>query len=105
MQSSIKLFGKRIKEIRKRQNITQEELAEILNIDNQTISRIETGAFFTSYDNIEKMSKILNVEIKDFFDFDHLKDKDELKKYLIDKIENMNIKDLQKTTKFVKEFI
>ncbi len=105
MQSSIKLFGKRIKEIRKKNNITQEKLAEILNLDNQTISRIETGYFFTSYDNLEKMAKIFNVNIKDFFDFEHLKDIEDLKKDVIAKIEKMNIKDLQKITKFIKEFI
>ena len=105
MQSSIKLFGRRIKEIRKKQNITQEKLAEILNLDNQTISRIETGYFFTSYDNLEKMAETLNVKIKDFFDFEHLKDRDELKKEILEKIDTLNVRELQKITRFINEFI
>ncbi len=105
MQSTIKLFGRRIKEIRKKNNITQEKLAEMLCLDNQTISRIETGNFFTSYENLERMSKILNVEIKDFFDFEHLKDKEDLKKDLIKEVEKMDTNALQKTKKFIKEFI
>lgn len=105
MKSTIKLFGKRIKEIRKKNNITQEKLAEILGLDNQTISRIETGYFFTSYENLENMAKILHVEIKDFFDFEHLKDADDLKKELISEINKMNSQNLQKVSKFIKEFI
>ena len=105
MNSTIKLFGKRIKEIRKHRGITQEKLAEMLELDNQTISRIETGSYFTSYENLEKMARILNSKIKDFFDFEHLRDENELKSYLIDKIGTLNAKELQKITKFVQEFI
>ena len=105
MQSTIKLFGKRIKELRKKQGMTQEKLAEILSVDNQTISRIETGYFFTSYENLEKIAIALNMQIRDFFDFEHLKSNDELKKDLIKKIEKMDTDSLQKTFKFIKEFI
>ena len=105
MQQSMKLFGRRIKEIRKRRGITQEKLAELLDLDNQTISRIETGSFFTSFENLEKMAEILNVKIKDFFDFEHLKDNSELKKELILKIAAFDSKKLEKTAKFVNEFL
>ena len=105
MNSSIKLFGKRIKELRKKQGITQEQLAEILGVENQTISRIETGCFFTSYENLEKLAFALNTDIKDFFEFNHLKDKEELKKDLIENINNLSTSDLQKISKFIKEFL
>ena len=105
MTSTICLFGKRVKELRKKKNITQEKLAELLSLDNQTISRIETGYFFTSYENLEKMACILGVEIKDFFDFGHLQEKDELKKYIQDNISILETKELQKIVKFIKEFI
>ena len=53
MSSAISLFGKRIKEIRKQQNFTQEKLAEILDVDVKTISRLEKGYYFTPYENLE----------------------------------------------------
>ena len=105
MQSTIKLFGRRVKELRKRYGITQEKLAEALNLDNQTISRIETGYFFTSYENLEKMATALNTNIKDFFDFEHLKDKQELKQEIINKLEALDTNKLQKIAKFIHEFI
>ena len=105
MQSSIKLFGKRIKEIRKRKHFTQEKLAEILGVDDQTISRIETGHYFTSYENLEKIAQTLGVDVKDLFEFNHLQDRDSLKKQIVDYIENLPLKDLQKISKFILEFL
>ena len=80
MASGNKLFGKRIKELREKNHYTQEKLAEILNLDYQTISRIETGSYFTSYENLEKFAKAFHVEIKDLFDTKHLEDTINLEK-------------------------
>ena len=40
----MKNFGNRIKALRRKMNLTQEELAERLNVSYQTISKWETGA-------------------------------------------------------------
>lgn len=80
MASGNKLFGKRIKELREKNHYTQEKLAEILNLDYQTISRIETGSYFTSYENLEKFAKAFHVEIKDLFDTKHLEETINLEK-------------------------
>ena len=39
----MKNFGNRIKALRRKMNLTQEELAERLNVSYQTISKWETG--------------------------------------------------------------
>lgn len=80
MASGNKLFGKRIRELREKNNLTQEKLAEILDLDYQTISRIETGSYFTSYENLEKFAKAFHVEIKDLFDTKHLEETINLEK-------------------------
>lgn len=105
MESSIKLFGKRINTIRKKNNLTQEQLADILNIDPKTISRLENGYFFTSYENLEKIASALNVEIKDLFDFGHLKDRNKLEENIINHIHTMPTDKLQKLAKFIQDFI
>ena len=105
MESSIKLFGKRINTIRKKNNLTQEQLAELLEIDPKTISRLENGYFFTSYENLDKIAKVLNVEIKDLFDFQHLKDRETITKNIIKKVNEMSIENLQKLSKFIQEFL
>lgn len=65
------LFGLRVRELRKRLNLSQEELAETAKISPKYISRIEMGHQFPSTDNLVKLSEALNVEVKDFFEFDH----------------------------------
>ena len=45
MQSVKDLFGKRIKELRKARNLTQEQLAELVDIDTRNI--ITISQFYT----------------------------------------------------------
>jgi transcriptional regulator with XRE-family HTH domain len=55
VMSSLKdKFGKRVKEIRKGKGITQEQLAESVNIEPPNISKIECGMHFPQPDKIEK---------------------------------------------------
>ena len=69
MSSGNKVFGKRIKELRERKKLTQERLAEKVGLDLQTISRIETGYYFTSFENLEKLANALDVTMADLFNF------------------------------------
>lgn len=55
-----KKIGSFLRELRKEQRITQEDLAEKLNVSSRTISRWETGS------NMPDIS--LLIEIADFFD-------------------------------------
>ena len=73
-----KLFGKRIKELRKRNNFTQEQLSEILGVFQKQIGNIETGTTFTTMANLEKLADAFCVEIEDLFAFSHLKQRDEI---------------------------
>lgn len=82
----LKLFGKRIKELRKSKKLTQEQLAEILGIYQKQVGNIETGAYFTTMPNLEKLAQTFDVEIKDLFDFEHHKTREELIKDINDLI-------------------
>ena len=66
-----KLLGKRIKELRKSKNYTQEKFSELLDMDQRNLSAIECGINFPTKHFIE-MAKVLDVDIKDLFDFEHL---------------------------------
>lgn len=56
---NFKAIGQRIKRIRKEKNLTQENLAEMLDISTEHLSRIETGSYRPSLTLIEKLSEIL----------------------------------------------
>jgi len=78
MESSKKFFGARIKEIREKRGLNQEQLAELVNMESRHISRIETGKSFTTLENIEKIACALNVDINVLFSFQHKKNSETL---------------------------
>ena len=56
-----KLFGENVKYYRKKMGLSQEQLAEKLNISPNHISVIETGGKFVTYKLLEKMITIFDV--------------------------------------------
>ena len=51
--------GETIKKARTQANITQDELGRLLNVRRETISRIECGHIFPTFDFVKKFSQIL----------------------------------------------
>lgn len=54
------ILGQNIRDIRKNINITQEELAEKLNMNSKSISRIENGKVGISLDTAINICKLAN---------------------------------------------
>ncbi len=90
-----KKLGTRIKEIRKSKKITQEKLAELINIETPNLSNIERGKKFMTADTLEKIISVLNVKESDLFDFKHLQPYEELKNEIKSEIDNLSYKELQ----------
>lgn len=88
MQDIKKLLGKRIRELRKARNLTQERLAELVEIGPANISYIETGRFSPSVETLAKLSKILEVPIYELYMFEHLKPVSEIRQELINALQN-----------------
>ena len=63
------LLGKRIKELRKSRNITQDQLAEQVGICTPNVSYFETGKYTPSIETLSKIAKALNYEIYEFYYF------------------------------------
>ena len=61
------IFGKRIKQIRLKHGLSQEELADISGLHRTYISNIGNGDRNVSIKNVEKLAKALNIKIKDLF--------------------------------------
>ncbi len=90
MSSIKKLLGKRIKELRRSRNLTQEQLSELIGIETGSLSAIESGRHFPSMPTIEKISSVLNYEIVKFFDYNHLKNTEEKISYIKGKIDTLS---------------
>jgi len=57
----------KVKELRKSQKLTQEELAELIGISRQAINAIEKEKFDPSLPTAFKMAKIFKTSIEDLF--------------------------------------
>ncbi|MCL2127020.1 MAG: helix-turn-helix domain-containing protein [Treponema sp.] len=61
------IFGSNVRYYRKKQRLTQEQLAEKLEISTKHLSTIETGTNFVSADLLEKMAQQLFVSASALF--------------------------------------
>lgn len=61
------IFGNNIHSYRKLRNLSQEQLAEKLDISVKHLSTLETGKVFASAELIEKIAKELQVSISALF--------------------------------------
>lgn len=102
MENLKRQFGKRIKELREKKNFSQEQLAEIVNMESRHISRIETGKSFTTLENIYKIANALGVNISTIFDFEHKKSKKIIQSEIIDFIKHSNEKELELILRIIK---
>ena len=69
MSTLRKQFGKKLRSIRKRRGMTQQEFAELLDISIDFVSLVERGLNAPSFESIEAFSIILGIPVRDFFDF------------------------------------
>ena len=63
------LVGKRVRELRNSIGISQEELADLADLDRTYITSVECGKRNISIVNIEKLASALQVSLKEFFSF------------------------------------
>lgn len=86
-----KFFGKRIKELRLKNGLTQEQLAELIEVGERNLSKIECGNVFVKAKTIAKLIEALKIEPKELFEFSQYQKKEILKQILIDEINNDSI--------------
>lgn len=59
----MKIFGKRLREVRKSKKITQKELAEQIGISQKSYSHWENNKTFPSFENLVKLADLLEVSL------------------------------------------
>ena len=98
------LLGKRIKELRKRQKLTQEKLAEFIGIDTVSLCNIKNGKYYPTADNLEKILQGLKTSPQELFCFEQHQEIDDLKAE-INKILEQHQEKLQDFYKIIKALI
>lgn len=57
------IVGKRLKELREKKNLTQEELGKILNLNKSTISHYENDSRTPDLDKLERFANYYDVDL------------------------------------------
>ena len=60
-------FGQRVQELRKKRNLSQEQLAEMAGVHRTYIGMVERAEKNITLRNIKKIAKALDVNIKELF--------------------------------------
>lgn len=92
MDSIKKKIGNNLKRLRLEKGLKQSELAEIVGVEDKTISRIEVGGNYPSMDLLVRLSEALGCELVDFVNFS---DK------IIESINELSKEDIKAIEKFV----
>lgn len=60
-------FGKRVKELRRKENISQEKFALKIDMDRTYLASVEKGNRNISLENIKKISEGFNISLSELF--------------------------------------
>lgn len=102
MVDTKKLIGARIKEFRKQAGLTQEQLAEKVDLDARHLSRLEVGRHFPSLDSLERIAAALNVPLAEFFQFASDESPAALRAYITRFVKAANVAQLRLAVKAIK---
>lgn len=98
-----KQLGLKIKKIRVQAGLTQEQLAEKIQIATRTLCGIENGENFVKAGTLEKICEVLNITLFELLACDYLKPKDDLINEIIEDIKQFdNREKIEIIYKFVK---
>ncbi len=90
-------IGVFLKELRKEKQMTQEQLAEYLNVSNRSISRWETGNNLPDLDILIQLSKFYDVELIEILEGEKMKEDKQLESTVQQVVEYGNEEKLKLT--------
>ena len=97
------LTGQRIRELRRSEGLSQEELAEKIGISSKYLSSIERGKENPTFDTFIKLAAALNIDLTEIFNFSHKgKSAKELRDFISGLIKTGNEEKLDLTASVVK---
>lgn len=62
-------FGKRLRALRKQAGLSQEQLAEKIDMTIESVSNMERGIHGPKFETSEKIAKVLNIAVTELFTF------------------------------------
>lgn len=66
LETDKKVIGEKFKQYRKQMGLTQFQLAELVDLNEKQISRIEAGLNYPTYTTFSKLIEVLEINISEF---------------------------------------
>ena len=95
-------LGKKIKRMRVKRGLTQEALAEAVEISQRTLSGIEIGENFCTAETLDKIIAALDTTAEELFALDHIKQESDLRKGIASSLPQLDGEKLEIAYKVVK---
>lgn len=105
MAENKKRLGQKVRLLRKQNGHSQEQFAELVGIDPNSISRIECGVHYPSLDTLEKIAKVLKVEMRDLFLFSNKESAEEMRAYLVQTASELDVEKLREVVRVVRKVV
>ena len=98
-------IGTFLKELRKEKELTQEQLAETLNVSRRTVSRWETGSNMPDLDLLVEMADLYQVDLRELLNGERKNEQmnEEMKETVLQVAEYSNA-EKQRSTKIVRVY-
>ncbi len=98
-------IGNFLKELRKEKNLTQEQLAETLNVSRRTVSRWETGSNMPDLDLLMEIADLYQVDLRELLNGERKNEQmnEEMKETVLQVAEYSNA-EKQRTAKVVRVY-
>lgn len=98
------LFGEKLRSLRLERGLTQEQFAELVGVESGFIGSLEIGQKAASFKTLEKMSKNLEINYYELFDFDKMQSQTSLIKSITKELNELDDKELRFILKYIKDF-
>ena len=95
MEREAVLFGRRIRELRMKQGMTQEKLAECAGIDLSQLSRMENGHGNPKFETLERIAGALKERSHELLDFSQHQSEESLRADIVTLLDGLNAESLR----------
>ncbi|SEB74137.1 helix-turn-helix transcriptional regulator [Paenibacillus sp. GP183] len=106
-ESTLKLVGKRIRDLRKERGLSQEQLGDLANLNYTYIGGVERSETNISVLNLTKIAQALNVGVNELFTYTRLSNQTKGKSHdmeqIIDLLLSLNPREVKKAKNILME--
>lgn len=101
----LKKLGLRIKELRRKKKLTQDELSELAGMNGKHLGEVERGGINISIQNLDKLAESLDVPLLTLLDIAPQQSKDELSREIARMVEASDLEQVRLIYRVVTDIV